>query len=1126
MKKASVRKKPRKLLTLTLTSLLIVTVLSINFKVSTAETATWTTEASLPVSRADLPAVGYNDLVYVFGGYQVNLNGGQPEVYAYNPSINSWTQKASMSYARWGSAAATYNGVAYIFGGLDGANNNKVEAYNFASNTWTAKNDLPDNIAGQGEMAVATGSLIYVFSVTSAYSYNPSTDTFNQLANIPFSSRWGTCASVSVNGENRIYIMGGFDDNLHNAVNTIYYYRPVYNDWTYAGITPYTAYGTLRDNPVINNTIYYGYGHAGSDFFSYLYSFNPSTGVWKQLSSGIYPRDGVACGAVGGKLYVIGGRNANSNPIPGLNYNEQFDTGILTASVSPTQVRMYVNQSQTFTSSVSGGTPPYTYQWYKNGTAIPGATSNNLIFTPAQTGHYNLYVNATDSLNKKVQSNIVNDILVYDQSAASPLVPDWSNVTKDFFNIAPGAINPVLTGSSVTDRPTPEHGVADPFLFHENNTWYMFFEVDATTRTEIGLATSNNGVNWTYRQIVLSEPFDLAYPYLFKWDGTYYLIPETYSQNEVRLYKATNFPYSWTLVSVLISDQSFIPVDSSIFRYNNMWWMFTGDDSNLYLFYSYNLTDASSWHMTTNSPIVANDPAKVRGGGRVIVFDNDGIIRLTQKGDVLYGEAVRAFEVDMLTQTSYIEHEVTGSPIVERSGSGWNTWEMHTVDPWWTGNSWLAVVDGNDGNSWSIGIYVTPLNVTISPTQVRMYVNQSQTFTSSVSGGTPPYTYQWYKNGTAIPGATSNNLIFTPAQTGHYNLYVNATDSLNKKVQSNIVNDILVNNQTSVSIRPVSTNTTLGGSVQLNSTIAGGFSPYIYQWYYNNGTAIAGTATSTLTYKANYTGTYTIYVNVTDSLNFRTQSNQATINVYTQPSVTISPVSVNMTPSMKQQFTSVVTGGLVPYTYQWYVNNTAVMGATSANFTFMPTSSGNYQIYVNVGDSIGSQATSNIASINVYSVHLLLNDEPQTPYAKGQQITFTVTVFNQQNPRIQSFLAITIGGPEGYSYYDFKPINVSANGSNDYSFTWVVPNVAGTYIVETSLVPAQLTAYDAKWINIGEPSTGFVVSQGNSAVISKSLINEVYWPFVFAVSLTLSNIFCFVFLFYRIKKIPSFSQNL
>ncbi len=429
--------------------------LTLSFVVTTVHAdpiGTWTTEADLPVARADLPGVTYNNKLYVFGGYQNSGSGGRSEVYAYDPSTDSWTQKTSMSYARWGSAAALYNGVAYVFGGWDNVNNNIVEAYNFATDSWATKDNLPDDLAGQGQMCVTVGSTIYLFNTISTYSYNPSTDEYAQLANSPVSKRWAECAYVNVNGEERIYIMGGYDDNVGDAVNSVYYYRPTQNDWTYAGTTPYFAYGTLRDDPVINGLIYFGYGHEDSIFFSNLFSYNPNTATWSSaLPQGTYPRDGVACGVISGKLYVVGGRDSMSSPIPGLDYTEQYDPGgALTASITPTRVRMYLGQSQTFTSSVSGGTTPYSYQWVLNGTAVPSATGSTWTFTPTQTGHYNVYLSVTDSHNNEAQSNTVSDILVYVQLSVS-ISPTSSNITLGGSQISPPP-------SRAVSHPTPISG--------------------------------------------------------------------------------------------------------------------------------------------------------------------------------------------------------------------------------------------------------------------------------------------------------------------------------------------------------------------------------------------------------------------------------------------------------------------------------------------------------------------------------------------------------------------------------------------------------------------------------------------------------------------------------------------
>ncbi|MEM3823350.1 MAG: PQQ-binding-like beta-propeller repeat protein [Candidatus Bathyarchaeia archaeon] len=71
-----------------------------------------------------------------------------------------------------------------------------------------------------------------------------------------------------------------------------------------------------------------------------------------------------------------------------------------------------------------------------------------------------------------------------------------------------------------------------------------------------------------------------------------------------------------------------------------------------------------------------------------------------------------------------------------------------------------------------------PPSVTIIPTSITINVNQSQIFNSSVTDGTPPYTYQWYLNGIPVPNATSNSWTFTPTSIDYYTVYVNVTDSV------------------------------------------------------------------------------------------------------------------------------------------------------------------------------------------------------------------------------------------------------------------------------------------------------------------------------------------------------------
>jgi len=63
-------------------------------------------------------------------------------------------------------------------------------------------------------------------------------------------------------------------------------------------------------------------------------------------------------------------------------------------------------------------------------------------------------------------------------------------------------------------------------------------------------------------------------------------------------------------------------------------------------------------------------------------------------------------------------------------------------------------------------------------------------------------------------------------------------------------------------------------------------------------------------------------------------------------------------------------------------------------------------------------------------------------------------------------LALTVTGPGAYYHYDFQPIALAANEVKDYSFSWAIPQTAGTYVAEVGLVPAQLTAYNVVWLKV------------------------------------------------------------
>jgi hypothetical protein len=86
--------------------------------------------------------------------------------------------------------------------------------------------------------------------------------------------------------------------------------------------------------------------------------------------------------------------------------------------------------------------------------------------------------------------------------------------------------------------------------------------------------------------------------------------------------------------------------------------------------------------------------------------------------------------------------------------------------------------------TWVIGPPTPPLPVSISPLSASILVGHSVTFTSTVSGGYTPYSYQWYLNSNPVSGATSNTWTFTPTASGIYYVHLKVTDSEGNTTQS------------------------------------------------------------------------------------------------------------------------------------------------------------------------------------------------------------------------------------------------------------------------------------------------------------------------------------------------------
>jgi hypothetical protein len=265
--------------------------------------------------------------------------------------------------------------------------------------------------------------------------------------------------------------------------------------------------------------------------------------------------------------------------------------------------------------------------------------------------------------------------------------------------------------------------VADPFLFPATDGgWNMFVEVvfEERARGVLAVATSDDGRSWTYDREILDPGFHVSYPYVFTWDGEYYLTTEEgHADAKARLYRATEYPYEWTEETILYDPAEYGHglTDHSLFRWRDKWWSVAGvDNEDIYVYYADRLT--GRWHPHAENPVVTGRPSASRPAGRPIVRD-DHILFFFQDVSDFYGSAVEAYRITDLSTSTYADERVAHSPILdgtvhppEDAGSGWNDLRMHHYDPWYLGpeDGWLAAVDGDRGDetAWAIGVYHVP----------------------------------------------------------------------------------------------------------------------------------------------------------------------------------------------------------------------------------------------------------------------------------------------------------------------------------------------------------------------------------------------------------------------------------
>jgi N-acetylneuraminic acid mutarotase len=210
----------------------------------------WTRLRDMPEPFTHANAAVDGATIWFVGGYVGNTPGpGTTHVWKYDTLTDTWSRGPDLPEARGSGASAIVGRSLHFFGGgnLDRSTDTLTHwslDLEDPKATWVSKANLP---SGRNHFAAATvrgriyavggqtGDLGLARDEKEVFAYDPATDTWAQVADLPGPRSHTNASTFELNG--RLIVLGGESAHMQHE-STILSYDPALNQWTTIGHLP------------------------------------------------------------------------------------------------------------------------------------------------------------------------------------------------------------------------------------------------------------------------------------------------------------------------------------------------------------------------------------------------------------------------------------------------------------------------------------------------------------------------------------------------------------------------------------------------------------------------------------------------------------------------------------------------------------------------------------------------------------------------------------------------------------------------------------------------------------------------------------------------------------------------